>query len=227
MKLQEYTVWDRTTRLFHWINVLCIIGLIALGTTILNADALGVTNDGKILLKTIHVYVGYVFVLNLLWRLVWGRGYIADLKSEIFTISQGKPANYVGHTPLGRLAVTVILGVLIVQGGTGLILAGTDVYMPPLGNYFAEMVKADGLTADQVRPYAPETTNPDAYKEMRAFRAPIVGTHENLYYVILGLIVLHIAAVVWKELKHGGNIISAMFTGKKTYEHHPHDVGRH
>ena len=32
MILQEYTVCDRTTRLFHWISVLCIIALIALGS---------------------------------------------------------------------------------------------------------------------------------------------------------------------------------------------------
>lgn len=243
MKLQEYKVWDRTTRVFHWLNVLCILGLIAIGTTILNAGALGVTNDGKILLKTIHVYFGYVFVLNLLWRLVWGfiggayarwrfilpvgRGYLTELKSEVSAIAQGKPANYIGHTPLGRIAVTVIMGVLFVQGATGLILAGTDVYMPPLGNYFADMVKADGLTAADVRPYAPETTNPEAYKAMREIRAPAIGTHLNLYWLILGLIALHIMAVVWKELAHGGNIISAMFTGKKTFEIPPHDAGKH
>jgi len=71
MKLQEYKVWDTTTRVFHWLNALCVLGLLAIGTIILNADALGVHNDGKVILKTTHVWIGYVFVLNLLWRLVW------------------------------------------------------------------------------------------------------------------------------------------------------------
>jgi Ni/Fe-hydrogenase 1 B-type cytochrome subunit len=239
MKLQEYKVWDRGTRIFHWVNVVCVLGLIALGTVILNSGALGVTNDGKILLKTVHVYVGYVFALNLLWRLVWafiggsyarwaallpgGRGYGAALAAEIADYAKGRPANYIGHTPLGRIAVTVILAVLTVQASTGLILAGTDVYMPPFGSYFAEMVKAEGLTADQVRPYAPETVNDAAYKEMRALRSPVVSTHENLYFVLLGLIALHILVVVWKEVKHGGAIISAMFTGRKAFEAPPRD----
>jgi len=67
-----YFVWDRSTRWFHWINVICIIGLVAVGTVILNNKLLGVSGDGKVLLKTIHVLIGYVFVANLLWRVIWG-----------------------------------------------------------------------------------------------------------------------------------------------------------
>jgi len=65
--LKEYPVWDRTTRWFHWINTLAIIGLIGVGLVILNAKTLGISTDGKILLKTIHVYIGYLFCLNLAW----------------------------------------------------------------------------------------------------------------------------------------------------------------
>ncbi len=239
MQLQQYLVWDRTTRLFHWINALSIVALIALGTAILNATALGVGDPGKILLKTVHVYVGYVFALNLLWRIVWGfiggpyarwrsilpfgRGYGAELKAEVSAWTSGGSANYIGHTPLGRIAVTVILLVLLVQGATGLILAGTDVYMPPLGRYFADQVKADGLTADQVKPYAPATVNAEAYKELRAFRGPVVETHETLFWVILGLIALHVLAVVTTELRHGGAIVSAMITGRKAFPHPPRE----
>ncbi len=64
-------VWDRTTRWFHWINVLCVLALAALGLAILNEKAFGVSAEGKVLLKTLHVYVGYVLAANLAWRLVW------------------------------------------------------------------------------------------------------------------------------------------------------------
>ena len=40
--LKEYTVWDGSVRWFHWINVLAILGLIAVGTVILNGKAIGV-----------------------------------------------------------------------------------------------------------------------------------------------------------------------------------------
>ena len=43
--MSDYQVWDRTTRWFHWINVLAVIGLIAVGTVILNAKALGVSGE--------------------------------------------------------------------------------------------------------------------------------------------------------------------------------------
>jgi Ni,Fe-hydrogenase I cytochrome b subunit len=69
--LKAYTVWDASVRWFHCINLLCMLGLIAVGVAILNDESLGVTNDGKILLKTVHVWIGYVFAANLLWRLVW------------------------------------------------------------------------------------------------------------------------------------------------------------
>jgi Ni,Fe-hydrogenase I cytochrome b subunit len=69
--LKQYHVWDRSVRIFHWVNVLCVLGLVAVGTVILNSKALGVTPDGKVLLKTVHVYIGYIFVLNLSWRLAW------------------------------------------------------------------------------------------------------------------------------------------------------------
>ena len=239
MNLQEYKVWDATTRVFHWLNVLCVLGLIAVGTVILKADALGVPNDGKIILKTTHVWIGYVFVLNLLWRLVWGfiggpyarwrsvlpfgRGYRTQLTGELSAIREGRAVNYLGHTPLGRIAVTVLLGALILQGATGLILAGTDLYMPPFGKSIAEDVAASGLDPNQVRPYAPETVDPEAYKSMRTMRAPVVETHEIMYFVLLGLITLHILAVVLTELKHGGNIVSAMFSGRKTFSGPPAD----
>lgn len=240
MPLQEYSVWDKGTRIFHWLNVICVLGLIAIGTVILNASDLGVSNDGKIFLKTIHVYVGYVFALNLLWRLIWGfiggpyarwgallpfkSGYTAQFKEEVAAVGQGRVVNYIGHTPLGRLAVTVILLLLVCQAVTGLILAGTDVYMPPFGGMIAEWVAAEGLEPSQVLPYAPETTNPETYAAMREFRSPVVRTHEYMYFVLLGLIVLHIAAVVFTDVRNGGNIISAMFTGRKSFANPPKDA---
>jgi Ni/Fe-hydrogenase 1 B-type cytochrome subunit len=241
MALTEYKIWDAQTRLFHWLNVVCVVGLVAIGTIILKADALGVTNAGKIILKTTHVWVGYVFALNLFWRLIWafiggryarwrsllpfGSGFLADLTNELRAIRNGRAVRYLGHTPLGRIAVTALLLVLLIQATTGLILAGTDIYMPPFGDRIAEWVAAAGLDPSQVRPYAPETVNPEAYAEMRKMRSPAVTVHEYMYFVLLGLIALHILAVVITEVKHGGSIISAMFTGRKILDAPPADEG--
>ena len=67
-----------------------------------------------------------------------------------------------------------------------------------------------------VRPYAPETVNEASYAEMREFRSPVITTHLNTYYALLALILMHVVAVITVEVRKGGNIISAMFTGRKT-----------
>lgn len=241
MALTEYRVWDRTQRVFHWVNFLAVVALAAIGTVILNADALGIPDDpGMVALKTAHVYVGYVFILNLLWRLVWlfiggpfarwrallpvgpafGRRLTQFAKG---LVSRDAPF-YVGHNPLARLMLTLLVLLLVVQGATGIVLAGTDVYLPPFGGTIREWVAADTHDPALVRPYSPDTVNATAYAQMRSFRAPIVGTHEYIYFVLLALIAIHIAAAVLAELKEGGTIISAMFTGRKISAREPADV---
>jgi len=239
MPVTEYPVWDRTTRLFHWLNFLCVMGLISVGTTILYAGDLGVSTEGKIGLKTLHVWIGYAFVINLLWRLIWGfvggpyarwsavlpggKGYGRALRTSLTGIARREPNRYKGHSPVGRISITLLVVALLVQGGSGILLAGTDVYMPPFGNYFAEWVAAPDMDPAQVRPYAPETVNESSYKEMRAFRSPVIETHLTNYYILLVLIGLHIAGVVLTEVRKGGAIVSAMFTGRKVLSAAPVD----
>jgi cytochrome b len=238
-QLKAYPVWDASVRWFHWINVLCVLGLIALGVAILNDKALGVSNDGKILLKTVHVWIGYVFALNLLWRLVWafvgglhsrwrailpgGRGYLSETSSYLSDVRAGRRRQYLGHNPLGRIAVTLLLLLLLAQATTGLILAGTDLFYPPIGSRIASWVAAPGVDPATLVPYAPTMYGKDAYTAMRSFREPIVEIHEFGFYALLALAFLHIMAVVITELREGGNLITAMFTGKKILHVPPAD----
>jgi cytochrome b len=237
--LKAYTVWDASVRWFHWINLLCMLGLIAVGVAILNDKALGVSTDGKILLKTVHVWIGYVFATNLLWRLIWafiggpharwrailpgGHGYMSELRAYISDLKAGRVRQYLGHNPLGRIAVTLLLFLLLSQAVTGLVLAGTDLFYPPIGSWIASWVAASGVDPATLAPYAKETYDPVAYDAMRAFRKPFITVHEYGFYVLLGLILLHIVAVVKTELGEGGNLISAMFTGKKVLSQEPAD----
>lgn len=240
MALVEYRVWDRAQRVFHWVNFLAVVALAAIGTVILNADRLGIPDDpGLIALKTVHVYVGYLFILNLLWRLVWafvggpyarwrallpgGSMFGRRLAEFVRGWFGGHAPFYLGHNPLARVFLTLLLLLLVVQGATGIVLAGTDVYMPPLGSTMREWVAADTHDPALVRPYAPDTVNAEAYADMRAFRAPIVDTHEITYFILLALIAIHVAAAILTELREGGSIISAMFTGRKIHDGEPTD----
>jgi Ni/Fe-hydrogenase 1 B-type cytochrome subunit len=236
---KAYSAWGASIRWFHWINLLCVLGLIAVGVAILNDKALGVTNDGKILLKTVHVWIGYAFSLNLLWRLVWafigdaharwsailpgGDGYMNELRAYIADLKAGRPRQYIGHNPLGRLAVSLLLLLLLTQAVTGLVLAGTDLFYPPIGAWIADWVAGTGIDSATLVPYAKEMYDSAAYESMRAFRNPFITVHYFNFYVLLGFAMVHILAVVITELREGGNLISAMISGRKVLSEPPAD----
>jgi Ni/Fe-hydrogenase 1 B-type cytochrome subunit len=144
-----------------------------------------------------------------------GRGYLAALRRYIAALRAGEHPQYLGHNPLGRIAVALLLLLLLTQALTGLVLAGTDLFLPPFGAWIAETVVAPGVDPGALVPYAPAMYDKDAYAAMRATRAPFVRIHGYGFYALLGLAALHIAAVIVTEVRGGGNLISAMFTGKK------------
>ena len=241
--LTTYPVWDRTVRVFHWVNVICLIGLISLGLMIFFNKDFGVSSEGKILLKTLHTYIGYIFVINLSWRILWGfigspyarwaailpfgKGYKKALNTYIQGLRDQRPPAYLGHNPLARLMITVLFILLTSQAITGLVLAGTDLYLPPFGHEFAEWVTASGEDHHQLaelKAGSKEHVDPEAYKEMRTFRKPFINTHEYGFYLLCLAIIGHIVAVVITELKENNNIISAMFSGKKTFAEKPVDL---
>jgi len=241
-ELKYFCVWDRTTRLFHWINVICIIGLISVGIVILNNKILGVNSDGKILLKTIHAYIGYAFVLNLLWRLIWGfiggkysrwtailpvgKGYWRSLREYVAGTKSDEVPLYLGHNPIGKLMVGFMFLLLATQATTGLVLAGTDLYLPPFGHEIAEWVTGSGEEHDKIKnlkPGSKDDVDSVAYAEMRNFRKPFIITHVYTFYLLLISIILHIAGVVMTEVRENNGITSAMFTGKKVASKRPVD----
>ncbi len=241
-KLSYYPVWDRVTRCFHWINLLCILGLITIGVIILNSKLIGVSGEGKILLKTFHVYIGYLFAINLIIRIIWGwfgntharwrailpfgRGFLASLKAYMVGVRGKEAPQYLGHNPLGRLMVTLLFVLLTIQAATGLVLAGTDLYMPPFGERVVEWIahKNPATTeAIQLTPGSKEGINPDAYAAMRDFRKPFIITHVYTFYILLGAIILHISGVILAEVRQRNSLISAMFNGVKVFSDKPVD----
>ena len=237
-----YNVWDAPTRWFHWINALAVLGLIIVGVILLNDDALGLSASGKVLLKQIHVVLGYIMASNLIWRFVWaflgnryarwramlpyGSGYWGALRSYATAFLAGEPQQYVGHNPVARIGIALLLFLLFVQTATGLILAGTDLFWPPFGGWFAGWVAATGVDPAAVSPLASNTIDQAAYKAMRAFRSPVVTIHLYAFYTLAGVILTHVAAVIVTEIHEGGSITSAMFTGRKILNRSPQDVGR-
>jgi cytochrome b len=241
--LITYKAWDLGTRIFHWLNVICVVGLMAVGTVILNYKLLGVNTDGKVLLKTVHVYIGYVFVINLTWRFVWGfiggkysrwkiilpmgKDYFSSLREYIIGAKSSKAPAYLGHNPVARLMVALLFLLLGIQAITGLTLAGTDVYMPPFGNQVVEYI----ATVDdkqnrlgEIRAGYKDNIDEQAYEQMRAFRKPFITIHYYVFFILLAAIILHIIGVIITEVKEKNAIVSAMITGKKYFKSRPVDI---
>jgi cytochrome b len=219
------------------------MGLIFVGLAIFYNKDLGVSAEGKILLKTIHVYIGYVFSVNLLlrisgfffssnkfshWKAIipFGKAHRLSLKSFVKGSKAGNPANYLGHNPIARIMVAFLFVLLAAQATTGLMLAGTDLYYPPFGNTIAGWVaeKDDNNQIKKVSLGSKDNVDPEAYKEMRVFRKPFITVHVYVFYLLLIAIFLHIAAVAIAEVRECSGLVSAMFTGKKVFSKKPVDL---
>jgi Ni/Fe-hydrogenase 1 B-type cytochrome subunit len=58
-------------------------------------------------------------------------------------------------------------------------------------------------------------------------RKPVALVHLYGFYVLLVFVLLHVVAVIVTELKEGGGIISAMFSGRKIMRGRPVDEEPH
>ncbi len=109
-------IWDLPTRLFHWLLVLCVLGLVT-------TAQLGAMNW--------HFRLGYVVLGLLTFRILWGLvgGHWSRFATFIYSPAslwrylrgQGDPSHAIGHTPTGALSVFALLLLLLAQGATGLV----------------------------------------------------------------------------------------------------------
>lgn len=224
---EQVFVWSRKIRLFHWINVICILLLIVIGVIILNSKLIGVSTDGKVLLKTIHVLIGYAFAVNLLIRIIigfagtayerWGNTlpFNKGFKKDLIQFSQQNNKTYKGHNPAGKLMVFALLTLMLTQMVTGLVIAGTDIYYPPFGQYFAESIAIDKDKIESIKPYSKVNVDENAYKAMRDIRKPFITIHVYSFYCLIVLIPLHIIGVIVAEKRERSALVSAMFNGYK------------
>lgn len=239
--LRSYRVWDRPVRIFHWVAVLTFIAMVALGIMMMFSSELGISREDKVLLKAAHIWIGYVFFLNIVLRCIWafcgnrfarwkailpfGKVYKAQYRAYQEGKKTGREVHFLGHNPLGRWSVMVMLFLMTAQSVTGLVLASTDLYMPPFGSQIKTWVAQDEASMELIKP-GDRTTgiDPVAYQEMRDFRTPYRSWHSYFFYLLMLSVVVHIAAVVRAEKKEGSALTSGMITGNKVYSKKPFDA---
>jgi cytochrome b len=139
-----------------------------------------------------HIWSGCAILTLLIFRLLWGL--VGSSTARFANFIRGPRAigqflrgewRGTGHSPLGAISVIALFGAVAVQVGLGLISEDPDgLYFGPL----SRLVSTD--TSDSAR-----------------------DIHELWFNVILGLIVLHIAAIIFYRLR-GRHLTKPMITGK-------------
>ena len=186
---REYVAWDAPTRWFHWINVLAVLGLIGTGPRHSLRRRPWAIGIGKAHPQSVHASFGYVMAVNLVVAVClgflgeplravaqhpsWRSGVFGSSERLYGSFLTGEPQQYVGHNPLARIAVALLFLLLLIQVATGLVIAGTDLYWPPFGRWFAAWVAAPGVDPSLVVPGAERTYRQTSYDAMRAFPQPV------------------------------------------------------
>lgn len=237
--MKSYDVWDAPTRWFHWINVVAVIVLIISGLVILYAKELSISEgQAKLAFKAVHSLVGYVLVFSLLGRFVWGflgnrlarwssvlpnRESLKSILSDIRQLVERRPMDHLGRGPAGRVSATILFALLLLSAVTGLIRAGTDLYYPPFGEFVASYVKQPGVETDELLPFVESNYRLDRLQTVKKYKFKIGAIHLYLSYAIILMVVLHVTFVALREIRQGGAIISAMFSGRKILSQAPVD----
>lgn len=177
-------VWDLPTRLFHGLLIVGVIGLVITGQIGGNA-------------MEWHFRLGYAVLTLLLFRLVWGFAGGRWSRFSSFVRPPGVVWRYlresstatpsVGHNPLGAVSVLVLLGVLLLQVGTGLFSDDEILSVGPLSRFL-----------------------PSAWVGSVTFYHKEIGK-----LLLILLVLLHIGAILFYRIRRGQNLTRAMITGDK------------
>ena len=142
-----------------------------------------------------HVTFGLALLSLLLWRICWGVFGSETSRFSQFIRSPRVVLNYLkgkyspkpGHNPAGGLMVFALLTLLIIQCLSGLALAG----------WFDNFSLLDNILSVQ-------------------FYHIVEGIHVFVAKTLVGLVVIHLAAIVIYKLRKKP-LVLAMITGKQTH----------
>jgi len=180
-------VWDLPTRLFHWLLVILVITSYVTGNIGGNA-------------MQYHEWSGFAILALLMFRLVWG--FVGSRESRFATFVYGPSAvisyarillrrssvHYLGHNPLGGWSIIALLFTLLVQAATGLFANDDIVTEGPLFDWVGKAA-SDWLTK----------------------------VHKLNQQVIIGLVCIHVAAVLFYFFYKRQNLVLPMITGVKPW----------
>lgn len=116
-------VWDRPTRVFHWVLVVLFIVCYVSG------------DRGRF---DIHIVAGQALLILVVARIIWGfvgsdtarfRHFLRPLgetMAHVRSLGERRPGHDAGHNPLGGLSVVAMLFVLVIHTASGLFAVDVD-----------------------------------------------------------------------------------------------------
>ncbi|MBC3874000.1 cytochrome b/b6 domain-containing protein [Undibacterium sp. LX15W] len=140
---------------------------------------------------TLHGKAGFAILGLLSFRLAWGFAGSKYARFAQFFPTPSKLRRYLqgswkarGHNPLGAISVFALLGLLALQAGGGL------------------------LTDDEI-----SFTGPLAHLIDTELAVRLTGLHHQLSNIVLGLVALHIVAIIFYRVVKRKNLLTPMITG--------------
>ena len=195
-------VYDPALRLIHLWNGLAILFLMV---TIWISDLFD-KGVGEDTLWQIHIFIGYALVVGIVARLAWGlvgprHARYSDMWHPAAWWNAVRHFNLTtkpsfGHNTLASAVYLLVYLLLIAMAVSGLGLAAIEHSMGPFNTWFGDMTWLEDL-----------------------FEEP----HEIIYYLLMGFVVIHIAALIWHEYKDKTPMAQAMVTGYQ-YQVEPDSV---
>ena len=183
---QRVRLWDPALRAFHWL----------LAALVITTWLLGKFGPAKM---TLHFWLGYAIIALLAFRLIWGLIGPQPARFTHFLKGPGpvvgylrhmfarEPSYWPGHNPMGGWAVVLLLGLLVWQVGTGLVVDPDD---------FINV----GPLADQVS---------------AATRKAARGWHNLGATLLLVMVVVHVGIIAFYKLWKREDLVRPMLTGWK------------
>lgn len=201
LALKRERVYDPVLRLIHAWNGLLIVLLLASGQV---AGALDFARPA-VALWDLHLWLGYGLVMGLVARVIWGlvgpghARWSALWHPAAWQEALGRRQYFTapagaGHHPLASGVYLLVYGLILAMAVTGLALAAIDQNTGPLYAWLGHDVFSKTL-----------------------FRAP----HEWLQYLFMAFIVVHLAALVLHEWRHGVPVAQAMVSGYQYFKETP------
>jgi cytochrome b len=142
----------------------------------------------------LHIKLGLVMLGLVLFRILWGligsstARFSSFVKgpASVIRYLRGESGRAFGHNPVGGWSVVLMLLILATQAGIGLFVIDEDGLE---GGPFSDLISYDAART-------------------------LAHRHETLFYILLAVICVHVAAILFYVLARRDNLVPPMITGR-------------